>query len=109
MQNKDYKILFISFFNGEAIGVRILHSILHHKEYNTKLLFLKVPFQNRYGANQKVTEKEFLLLENYIKDYKPDLIALSLVSSSFGIYKKIHAKIKPLGDYKILKIGRAHV
>lgn len=102
MSKKNYKVLFISFFNGEALGLRGLHSIIHHKGYDSKMLFVKVPFQNRFNPSNDVTEEEFLLLEKYIKDYEPDLIAFSLVSSVFGLYKKVYKRIKNLGNFKTL-------
>jgi len=105
MGKKNYKILFISLFNGEALGVRILHSILHHEGYDARLLFLKVPFQNRYNSTGDVTEKELLLLEDYIREYKPNLIAFSLVSSVFGLYKRIYERIKGSGEFKIFLGG----
>ncbi len=102
---KDFKILFVSFFNGEALGTRILFSILNKIGYNTKLLFFKVPFFYNISVSEKVTEEEYKLFEEFILDYKPDLIAFSLVSSVFGLYKKIYNRIRKLGDFKILLGG----
>ena len=99
---KDFKILFVSFFNGEALGTRLLFSILHNLGYNTKLLFFKVPFQNKFATSQDVSEEELKLFDDFVLEYKPDLIAFSLVSSVFGLYKKIYNRINNLSDFKIL-------
>jgi len=36
------KVLLISFYNDEAYGLRILHSILVDRGYETKILFFKL-------------------------------------------------------------------
>ena len=81
MTKSEYKILFVSLFNDEALGVRLLHSILHHRGYDTKMLFLKVnakksrdDYKERLKKSFKheidyVTNKELDILGGYILDY----------------------------------------
>ncbi len=117
MDKNEYKILIISLFNEEALGVRLLHSILHHKGYSTKMLFLKVndkKIRDNYIERQKtsfkheidyVTDNELDIFEKYIRDYKPNIVAFSLVSSIFGLYRKIYDKIRNWGSFKIVLGG----
>ncbi len=117
MTKNEYKILIISLFNEEALGVRMLHSILHHEGFNTKMLFLKVNdknFRDDYKKRLKrsfkhefdyVTNNEIDILGRYILDYKPNILAFSLVSSNFSLYRKIYRKIRNLGSFKIVLGG----
>ncbi len=120
MKKSEYKILFISLFNDEAFGVRLLHAILYHRGYDTKMLFLKVNskesrdsrdvYKERLKELLKheidyVTNKEFDILRRYILDYKPNVVAFSLVSSNFSLYRRIYGKIRNLGSFKIVLGG----
>ena len=102
MAKQNYKVLFVSLFNGEALGVRMLHSILHHRGYNTKMMFLKA-----YGGDDDsyVTDREMNILEKYILDYKPNVILFSIVSPNFSLYKRIHERIHDLRDFLIVLGG----
>jgi len=117
MTKSGYKILFVSLFNDEALGVRLLHSILHHRGYDTKMLFLKVYAKKTRDAYKEglkksfkhetdyVTNKEFDILERYILDYKPNIVAFSLVSANFSLYRRIYRKIWDRGSFKIVLGG----
>ncbi len=117
MKKSDYKILFISLFNDEAIGVRCLHSILHNKGYNARMLFLKISsktrckdykeclglsFTNQTGS---LSKKERLLFIEFILNYKPNIIAFSLFSSNFMLYKELYGVLKDRVDSKIVLGG----
>jgi radical SAM superfamily enzyme YgiQ (UPF0313 family) len=52
-----------------------------------------------------VTNTEINILGEYILEYKPDIVAFSLVSSGFSLYKKIYAKIRNMGSFKIVLGG----
>jgi anaerobic magnesium-protoporphyrin IX monomethyl ester cyclase len=52
-----------------------------------------------------VTDNELDIFERYIINYKPDILAFSLVCSVFGLYKKIYEKIRKLGSFKIVLGG----
>jgi len=117
MLRRDYKVLFVSFYNIEAYGLRQLHSILNSEGYDAKMLFLKLnSVKNRTDLRKKIigtftnesnnlTKTEEELLVNFILDYKPDLICFSLLSPNFGLYKRIFNSIRSLGDFKILLGG----
>jgi radical SAM superfamily enzyme YgiQ (UPF0313 family) len=117
MQKRDYKILFVSFYNDEACGVRLLHSILYHKGYNAKMLFLKLnsdiasrkkgehknALKNTYKLFSAVlTNKEIDIFVNFLINFQPNIVAFSLVSSNFTLYKKIYKRIKDIGIFKIV-------
>mgnify|MGYP003996015213 CR=1 FL=1 len=114
MNKSDYKILFVTFFNDEALGVRCLHSILHNNGYNVKMLFLKVNLSTRcrdYKERVKksfnnnvdyLTDKELLLCKEFVFDYKPNMLAVSLVSSNYMLYKRIYSELRSLTDLKIV-------
>ena len=117
MAKSEYKILFVSLFNDEALGVRLLHSIIHHRGYDAKMLFLKVNaknFRDDYNKRLKksfkhefdyVTNNEIDILGRYILDYKPNIVAFSLVSSHFSLYRNIYRKIRNLGSFIIVLGG----
>lgn len=80
------KILLISIHNTEAYGVRILHSSLTNAEYDTKMLFIK--------------ENNIDLILKAIKGY--DVLAFSILSSTFMLYKSWYSAIRSNGTYKII-------
>jgi radical SAM superfamily enzyme YgiQ (UPF0313 family) len=84
------KILLGIFFNNEAYGLRILHSILS-KNHDCKMLFIDENNQD-------------LILE-VIKEYNPDVVGFSLVSSNFPLYKSLYNKIRESGNFKIILGG----
>ena len=69
------KILLVSFYNNEAYGVRILHSILINKGYDARMLFIE--------------ENNSQLVAELVKEFKPDILGFSVVSLHFGLYKKL--------------------
>lgn len=110
---KQFRVLLVSLFNDEALNIRLLHSIVHNKGYDARMLFLKkFPIRNQKGNEylkksfihepNKLTDKELELFADFILGYKPHIIAFSLVSSNFSLYKKIYDKVRPLGDFIIL-------
>lgn len=84
------KILFVTFFNDESYGVRILHSILS-KEHQCYILFIK-------------DDNKELIIES-IKNINPDVLGISLVSPYFQLYKKLYKDIRNIGNFKILLGG----
>tara|TARA_B100000315_G_C14555623_1_gene577975 strand:+ start:103 stop:1305 length:1203 start_codon:yes stop_codon:yes gene_type:complete len=85
------KILLVSFYNNEAYGVRILHSILINKGYDARMLFIE--------------ENNSQLVAELVKEFKPDILGFSVVSLHFGLYKKLYNDIRELGKFKILLGG----
>ena len=115
----DFKVLFISLFNGEALGTRYLFSAIKNKEFDTRLLFLKVDLEHeKEYAQQKsdffsgnleiISDIEITLLMNFITDFQPDVISFSLVSPYFQLYKRLFSSIRKLGTFKIV-LGGWHV
>ncbi len=95
-----YKILLVSFYNDEAYGLRILHSILHHQGHDAEMLFLKL------GANKtELTLKEKKLFFDFLRFIDVDMVAFSLVSPNFMLYKSLYPEIRKCGDFKILLGG----
>lgn len=114
MEKTDFCVLLVSLFNGEALGLRQLYSVLHHTGYDAKLLFLKLDVEKTYEERQRdlftndidgVSEGEVELLLKFIRDMKPKVIGISLVSSHFYLYKRLYARIRELGDFKIVVGG----
>ncbi len=85
------KILLVSFYNTEAYGMRILHSILIDKGYDARMLF--------------VEDNKPELIIKLLKEFKPDILGFSLVSPNFVLFKKIYKDIRAAGDFKILLGG----
>jgi len=88
------RILLISFFNTEAYGLRILHSILMDMGHELHLLFIE-------------NYDESLIIET-IKKINPDVMGISIVSQNFQLYKKLYPHIRAAGSYKIV-LGGWHV
>jgi radical SAM superfamily enzyme YgiQ (UPF0313 family) len=98
---KNYKILLVSFWNDESIGLRIIHSILIKEGYAAKILFLKL-----HNTKKEITEREKELFYTFLKEYAPDLLAFSLVSPNFMLYKSMYSKIRnTIGKYCKILIG----
>ncbi len=111
---REYKILLISLYNGEAMGVRQLYSSLVSQGYDTKMVFLKLYMAKEYEVRQKetfkyiinsVSDKELKILVNFITDFKPKIIGISVVSSHFNLFKRIYSLIRNVGDFKIVLGG----
>jgi radical SAM superfamily enzyme YgiQ (UPF0313 family) len=85
------KILFCIFENSEALGLRILHSIVASKYGTCKLLFI-----NEYNIK--------LILEA-IRDFQPDVLGFSLVSANWDYYKIAYPFIRKAGKFKIILGG----
>ena len=113
-KNRDFKILLLSFYNSEAIGIRQLFSVLATHGYQVKIIFLKLSQVKEHKVMQQegsksiinsVTDKELDILAGFIADEKPDVIGVSLVSSHFNLYKRIYSRIRGLADFKIVLGG----
>ena len=116
MEKSNYRILLVSFFNEEAYGLRALHSILHHKGYTTKMLFIKMESRRKHnnfidqrgqyiGNLNALTHLEEKILVEFIADFNPNVIGFSIVSSHFHLYRKVYKLIQDLGDFKIVLGG----
>ena len=112
------KTLFVSFYNTEAYGIRQLHSKLVKEDIDAYMMFFKTTenknrgddyeFQIKQSFNNvvnEVTDKEFELLISFIKEFKPRIVAFSLYSSNFHLYKKVYSKIKNIKDLTVVLGG----
>ena len=91
------RILFVSLYNDEAYGLRILHSLVKNKGYDSRMLFLK-----RYSPKTPLTDKERELFYEEIRIFNPDLLAFSLVSPNFCLYQSLYPTLRKLGNFKIV-------
>ncbi len=91
------KIVFVSFYNDESYGVRILHSILRAAGHDVKMLFFKINW-----PRTPLTDKERDLFFEYLEEFNPKLIAFSLVSANLELYKSFYKKLKDMPQYKTL-------
>jgi radical SAM superfamily enzyme YgiQ (UPF0313 family) len=94
------KILLVSFYNDEAYGLRILHSILVHNGYDAKMLFLKL-----YSKQQLLTKIEEDLFINFITKHNFNFIVFSLVSPNWQLYKRLYPRIRKAGTFRIILGG----
>lgn len=85
------KILLVSFFNTEAYGLRILHSILTKQGYDVSMLFIN-------EDNEK-------LISTALHRINPRILGISLVSQNFALYKKLYNTIRGAGTYRIVLGG----
>lgn len=99
------KVLIVSFYNTEAYGVRSLHASVVRSGHDAKMLFFKMETHSYEKALKKglnkginsVTEKEIALFVSYVRDWSPDIVAFSLVSSHFHSFQTLSEAIRPLG------------
>lgn len=68
-------------YNYHSFSAKVLYSLLEKKGYAVKVIFFKEIFDNNV---QEPTEQEYILLEEKIKELKPDIIGVSLLSSSLS-------------------------
>ena len=71
-----------------AFGVRYISAYLKSKNEPCKILFLS----KKHG--EKETDAEFSEIEKFIKNLKPDLIGVSLMSNHYLRAKKITENIR---------------
>ena len=107
------KVLLVSFFNDEAYGLRSLHSTLVENKIDAHMLFFKVEskqFRVDHGEECKkdftasirnASDKEIGLLVDFILSNEFSIVGFSLVTSHFGLYKRIYERIK---DFKGITI-----
>ncbi|HON57034.1 MAG TPA: hypothetical protein PLJ38_08440, partial [bacterium] len=70
------KVLLISLYCGRNFPIRIFQSILE-KDFETKVLFFKYDNTN---FNFNPTKAEWKLLNDFINEFNPDVICISLLS-----------------------------
>lgn len=108
------KILLVSLFNDEAIGLRQFYSILRNRGYDTRMMFFKLDSKKEYEKRQRdvfanrinqATDKELDIFCDFIANVNPDVIGISLVSSNFHLYKKLYSHIRNLGNHKVVLGG----
>jgi radical SAM superfamily enzyme YgiQ (UPF0313 family) len=87
------KVLFANFFNDEAYGMRILHSIVSER-YDCKILFIK--------------ENNEQLITKVISNYSPDVLCVSLTSPNFCLYKKLYEGIRKSMNGGLIVLGGWH-
>lgn len=68
-------------YNYHSFSAKVLYSLLEKNRYNVNVIFFKEIFDNNI---KEPTEQEYKLLEEKIKEFSPDLIGISLLSSSLS-------------------------
>ncbi len=74
-------ICLIIMYNYHSFSAKVLSSLLEKKGYKVKVIFFKESYTN---SMKEPTEQEYSLLEEKIKEFNPDLIGVSLLSSSLS-------------------------
>jgi len=99
MKTKAPKILMITFYGFEMIGVRILHALLESLGYEVITIFFKDLKPNQMSTP---TEKEYQILIDKVLEYSPDLIGMSLMSGSFLVAKETTLRLKKRTNIPII-------
>ena len=97
-------ICLIIMYNYHSFSAKVLSSLLEKKGYKVKVIFFKEIFDNNI---QEPTEQEYSLLEEKIKEFNPDLIGVSLLSSSLSDITINTIKRLKKFDFKIIVGGVA--
>lgn len=92
------KVLLISLYGYQLFSIRVLHSIIE-KYAQVKTVFFK---ELRDGEDMTPSEKEYALLMDLVKEFKPGIIGISFRSSYFSMTKEITRKIRKISDALIM-------
>jgi len=106
----EMKVLLISFYNVRAYGVRSLHSSLVSCGIDARMLFFKTGVRSHNkgimksfnSIINKTTDKEIELFVDFVQWFAPDILAFSIVSSHFSLYKRIYNRIKNIENLMIV-------
>jgi len=97
------KIAYISLYCYKSFPVRIFHSLSLKEGVNSHAIFFKDSFANNHAL---VTEKEIRLLLDVVKNIKPDLIAMSILSPYVVVAKKLTCEIRKMSKVPIVVGGK---
>lgn len=89
------KILLISLCSYQSFTTRIFHAIIKKKTIVSSVFFKK-------DTSLKVSEKEYGLLINLVKELNPDIIGVSVRTPFFSIAKNITERIRKVSNAKII-------
>lgn len=92
-----YKVALIGLYNYKVLGVRYLTSSLRERGFDCDLICFK-NFES--GNMKKPSEKEYDYILNLLRDLKPDVIGLSVMSSLYleaprELTRRIRASVGP--------------
>lgn len=110
------KVLLISFYNDEAYGVRSIHAYLVAQKIDARMMFFKSPIYqgesqkekvkaNFVGKVNTVSQVEIDLLTEHIIAEQYDLLAFSLVSQHFNLYKRVYESVRKIDNITIVVGG----
>lgn len=100
--DKKPRFLFIALHDEYALGLRLLVSILHNAGYEAKILMFK---KFSLGVRQPASEQEWLLLEQAIHDFKPDVVGVSLLSIPVIAEAKLVELIRKVAPQSLVICG----
>ena len=100
-ETKKAKIVLVGLYNPQAIGVRIMHRMLENAGHNVTTIMLK----HIVDSGGTISEKEYELFLDKIKEIKPDLVCMYLVSQVHETGMTLSMKIKEISNSKILFWG----
>lgn len=91
-KNENFNVLFIS-RGEENLGIEYLSSFLKDRHINTHLFF-DPGFDDIFFLKQRKSQKKFTKLKKAISSFKPDLVALTSVTLTFGPIREMADIIK---------------
>jgi len=94
MAEKDFLITLVAFYGPENAGVRYLSSALKKAGFKTEIIFFK-DWKNNNLKPHSLKEEDLLL--GRLRDTRPSLVGLSLISSFFELAGDLTPKFKALG------------
>src|SRR3989344_2562335 len=101
MKQEINKVLLISLHNYENPNIRVIHSIIE-KYAQVKTVFFKSGKPIVRNMNIRPSEKEIGYLLKLIKEFNPDLIGLSFISSYYVLAEELTKKIRNISKTKIM-------
>ncbi|MFC2061706.1 B12-binding domain-containing radical SAM protein [Elusimicrobiota bacterium] len=87
------KIALLALYDHNSLSVRRLHAVLEKNGFNVCSYFLKLAFDIS-GVIPEVTERESNILMSMLKEYGPDIVGVSIMSTHFQLAAEISKRVK---------------
>ncbi|MBC7952369.1 MAG: cobalamin B12-binding domain-containing protein [Rhodospirillaceae bacterium] len=97
------RILFISLYCFKSFPVRGFHALARQAGIHSDALFLKNNFTNRHLP---ISETEIALLQQVVRDTKPDVIAISVLTPYVPAARRACAAIRAVTDVPVVTGGK---
>lgn len=94
------KFLLINMYGTKSLGLQYIERALTDGGYDTRVLY----FKSFHSARpQRPTEHELELLDDFVLDYKPDIIGFSVITSLYlDVLEPVSARLRALTSVPVI-------